>query len=153
MKSVILLILAVSVLETAAKPVRAAVQRPSRANVESIMRAVGPDGVGPGGAICVGKRETVGNNDSTQTDRSIGPGGKVADPPGAAPKKVQLKSEMEEIAGAGKVQKIKMRYIIARELARVLILKVLQIWSLLCAQHDEEKHHERRRSPMELWRC
>jgi hypothetical protein len=54
MKSLILLTLALSALETAATPVRTTVQRPSRANVERMMREVGPDGKGPGGAICVG---------------------------------------------------------------------------------------------------
>lgn len=51
--------LALSTLETAAKPVRASVQRPSRANVESMLRAVGPDGKGPGGAICVGELDQL----------------------------------------------------------------------------------------------
>jgi hypothetical protein len=87
------LTLALLAFETAATPFRRAVQRPSRASVERMMREVGPDGKGPGGAICVG------------------PGGKVADVPGAAPRRAVLKSDIEEIEGAGKVQKIKMRYV------------------------------------------
>ncbi|KAE9980173.1 hypothetical protein BLS_009066 [Venturia inaequalis] len=92
MKNLILLTLALSALETTAKPFRNSARSAHRASVERALLEVGPDGKGPGGALCVG------------------PGGKVADVPGATPRRQEIKSDVESIEGAGKVQKIKMRY-------------------------------------------
>lgn len=55
MKSLILLTLALSAVETAAKPFRNSVRSAHRASVERALLDVGPDGKGPGGAICVGE--------------------------------------------------------------------------------------------------
>lgn len=54
----------------------------------------------------------MNNSVFARADRCLGPGGKVADVPGAAPRRAVLKSDIEAIEGAGKVQKIKMRYVV-----------------------------------------
>lgn len=55
MKNLILLTLALSALETTAKPFRNSARSAHRASVERALLEVGPDGKGPGGALCVGK--------------------------------------------------------------------------------------------------
>lgn len=68
MKSLILLTLALSAVETAAKPFRNSVRSAHRASVEKALLEVGPDGKGPGGAICVGEFDPLRMFDCVHTD-------------------------------------------------------------------------------------
>lgn len=65
-----------------------------------------------------------------------GPGGKVADPPNAAPRKQILKSSLTSPG----VQSIKIRYVLVTEYPRTIELILdFQIWSIFCAKHGYQE--------------